>query len=109
MQQQARDATSQVKDTLTQRVGGLVEVPALLREFGVDPGAILGRVRLAADALDHIDNRIPFERADGLRALRVAGRAALGTGPLRCPWRADAALAYRRRGVAVHGGVPVSQ
>ncbi len=72
MQQQAREGTSLAKDTLTQRVGGLVAIPALLREFGVEPGAVLAKVRLPADALDHIDNRIPFDAADGLLGECVA-------------------------------------
>lgn len=43
-----------------QRVGPLVEVPAVLREMGVDPVAVLARAGLAADALDKSAFMIPF-------------------------------------------------
>jgi len=72
MQQQAREGTSLAKDTLTQRVGGLVAIPALLREFGVEPSAVLAKVKLTAEALEHIDSRISFEAADGLLGECVA-------------------------------------
>lgn len=55
-----------------QRVGGLVELPILLREFGADPAEVLTRVGLPAGALDHADNRIPFAAADALLAECVA-------------------------------------
>jgi AraC-like DNA-binding protein len=55
-----------------QRVGGLVELPNLLREFGTDPAEVLTRVGLAVGALDHADNRIPFAAADALLAECVA-------------------------------------
>jgi AraC-like DNA-binding protein len=64
-----------VKDTLTQRVGGLVEIPGLLRELGVDPAAVVARAKVAADALRHIDNRIAFEAAD-----RLLGECVAATG-----------------------------
>lgn len=47
----------------TQRVGGLVELPALLRELGGDPAEVLASAGLDAHALDHADNRIPFVAA----------------------------------------------
>jgi len=55
----------------------MVEIPALLREFGVDPARVLAKAALTAAALDHIDNRIAFEAADAL-----LGECAARTG---CP------------------------
>jgi len=75
MHQVAYDGTAQVKDALTQRVGGLAEIPALLCELGVEPSNVLAKVMLAAEALAHIDNRIPFEAAD-----RLLGECAAVTG-----------------------------
>jgi len=49
-----------------QRVGGLVEIPALLRQFGVDAADALSRADLPADALGQIEDRIPFAKADAL-------------------------------------------
>ena len=42
----------------SQRVGPLVEIPGLLREFGTDPTEVLASVGLDADALDGLENRI---------------------------------------------------
>jgi len=44
----------------SQRVGLFVEVPDLLRELGADPTKVLASVGLDADALDHLENRIPY-------------------------------------------------
>jgi AraC-like DNA-binding protein len=55
-----------------QRVGSLVEIPALLREFGARPAEVLTSVGLAPGALDHADNRIPFAAADALLGACVA-------------------------------------
>jgi len=63
--------------TWAQRVGGLIELPNLLREFGADPAEALTRVGLAAGTLDHADNRIAFAAADAL-----VGECAATTG---CP------------------------
>jgi AraC-like DNA-binding protein len=71
--QGARGGESLVaKDTWTQRVGGLVEVPGLLRAFGVQPAEVLSHVGLSTDALDHMDNRIAFATADALLGECVA-------------------------------------
>lgn len=43
-----------------QRVGGLTHLPALVRQLGADPAALLHGVGLASDALDLPDGRIPF-------------------------------------------------
>lgn len=44
----------------SQRVGPLAEIPGLLRELGTDPTEVLASVGLDADALDSLENRIPF-------------------------------------------------
>ena len=72
MQQGAGGVAAGTMHTWSQRVGGLVETPALLREFGIDPAAVLAKVGLPAGALDHIDNRIPFDAADALLGECVA-------------------------------------
>jgi len=43
-----------------QRVGSFVEVPALLREFGVRPAPVLRRAGLALDALTDREGRVPY-------------------------------------------------
>lgn len=50
----------------------MVEIPALLRELGVDPTPVLTKVELPAAALDHMDNRIAFAAADALLGECVA-------------------------------------
>ena len=72
MQQGAGGVAAGAPHTWSQRVGGLVETPALLREFGIDPAAVLAKAGLPAGALDHIDNRIPFAAADALLGECVA-------------------------------------
>ncbi len=49
-----------------QRVGGLVEVPSLLRTLEVQPGGVLAAAGIAADALRDIEQRIPFSAATAL-------------------------------------------
>src|SRR5512135_284236 len=44
----------------TQRVGGLSQLPALIRQLGADPVALLARAGLAPDALDAPDARISY-------------------------------------------------
>jgi len=44
----------------SQRVGAFTGVPALLRELGADPDAVLARAGLAHDALSDPDKRIPY-------------------------------------------------
>jgi len=44
----------------TQRVGGHVALPLLLRELGVDPAAILAEAGLAGDALCDAEARVPY-------------------------------------------------
>ena len=43
-----------------QRVGALTVVPALLRQFGADPAAVLAAAGLDPSALEFSDNTIPF-------------------------------------------------
>jgi AraC-like DNA-binding protein len=43
-----------------QRVGMLILVPTILRQFAVEPAVVLAMVGLPADALDHPDNNIPY-------------------------------------------------
>lgn len=50
----------------SQRVGGLSQIPGLLRQSGVAPAQILGEAGLSAGALDNPENRIPFAAADRL-------------------------------------------
>jgi AraC-like DNA-binding protein len=59
-QRVAQGAAATPEPGWTQRVGGLAAIPDLLRDFGVDAAALLGRVGLAADALDGPDRRAPF-------------------------------------------------
>jgi AraC-like DNA-binding protein len=47
-------------DNDSQRVGAVSAIPALLRQFGVGPPAILNQVGLRRDALDQPQGRIPF-------------------------------------------------
>ena len=42
------------------RAGPVMPVPALLREFGLDPAPFLTRAGIGIDVLDHPDNRVPF-------------------------------------------------
>ncbi len=55
----------------TQRVGGLVEIPGLLRELGADPAQVLASAGLDAQALGHIDQRLPVDATDRLLAACV--------------------------------------
>jgi len=48
------------EDACQQRVGSSVVLPALIRELGVDPGAMLASVGLDAHALDAPDNRVSY-------------------------------------------------
>jgi len=42
------------------RAGSLAEIPGLLRELGTDPAEVAGSAGLDTDALDSLENRIPF-------------------------------------------------
>jgi hypothetical protein len=44
----------------SQRVGLLAEIPGLLRELGTDPAEVAASAGLDPDALDTVENRIPF-------------------------------------------------
>ena len=44
----------------TQHVGGLSQLPALIRQLGTDPVTLLAQAGLAPDALDAPDARIPY-------------------------------------------------
>jgi AraC-like DNA-binding protein len=52
-------AAQRAAPVATQRVGVLVEIPALLRELGADPARVLSAAGLEPPVLDHIENRIP--------------------------------------------------
>lgn len=43
-----------------QRVGGFTAVPALIRQLGADPAAILSGLGLDSDSFDHPENRVPY-------------------------------------------------
>jgi hypothetical protein len=75
MQQAAVEERSQTSDTWSQRVGGLVEIPALLRQFRADPAPVLSKAGLPAGVLDNAENRIPFAAAD-----RLLGECVAATG-----------------------------
>jgi AraC-like DNA-binding protein len=55
-------------------VGGLAELPALLRELGADPDKVLAAAGLDARALEHVDGTVPF-----LAAAELLGSAAQHT------------------------------
>jgi AraC-like DNA-binding protein len=44
----------------SQRVGPFVEIPSLLRDLGVDPAEVLASAGLDTEALDTLENRIPY-------------------------------------------------
>jgi hypothetical protein len=75
MQRALGGESPRAQDTWTQRVGGLVEIPGLLRDLGADAAEVLARAGLAAGALDHADTRIPFAAAETL-----LGECAAATG-----------------------------
>ena len=50
----------------TQRAGGLVTVPQLLRELGVDPAEVLTAAGLDPHALDQPEGRVPVQAIDRL-------------------------------------------
>lgn len=50
----------------SQRVGLLVEVPGVLREFGADPAEVLTSAGLDTDALESMENQIPYLAAGRL-------------------------------------------
>jgi AraC-like DNA-binding protein len=56
----------------TQRVGGLVYLPALLRELGADPVALLADAGLAPGDLEHPDAMIPYASFGQLLELGAA-------------------------------------
>jgi AraC-like DNA-binding protein len=72
VQPRSGSGSSESDEPSSQRAGGLIEIPALLREFGVDSAEVLTRVGLPATALDHIDNRIAFTAVDALLGECVA-------------------------------------
>ncbi len=55
----------------TQRIGGLVALPSVLRELGADPAQLLARVGLPPDALATPDRRLPFATLARLLVLAV--------------------------------------
>jgi AraC-like DNA-binding protein len=78
-----------------QRVGGLVVIPDLLRELGIDPTVVLLRAGIEPSALDHVENRIPY-----LSLGRVFYECASAT---RCPHFGF--LTYQRARLS-HLGIP---
>ncbi len=66
--------------TWTQRAGGLVAVPRLLREHGVSAADLLDAAGLPPDALDHADNRLPYAAVAALlnHCARVTALAHFG-------------------------------
>jgi AraC-like DNA-binding protein len=58
-------------------VGAFMHIPALIRQFGIDPAPILARARLGPGALDVPSSRIPYESL-----ARLLSEAAARTG---CP------------------------
>jgi AraC-like DNA-binding protein len=59
----------------SQRIGATTAIPALLRQFGVDPVPVLNRAGLRRDALDDGQSRIPY-----VALCRLYHEAALATG-----------------------------
>jgi AraC-like DNA-binding protein len=57
---------------VTQRAGGLVEMPALLRSLGVDPRPVLAVAGLDEAALTDIETRVPADAFDRLLEAGVA-------------------------------------
>jgi len=64
----------------SQRVGGLVALPSVLRELGADPGDLLARAGLPADVLAEPGHRVPFAALNQLLtdAVRETGCPHLG-------------------------------
>src|SRR5690349_15987682 len=60
-----------------QRVGGMVVIPDLLREMGVDPITVLSRAGLDGGAISDAENKIPYVSMG-----RLFHECALATG---CP------------------------
>ena len=54
--------------TWTQRVGGFTALPALIRQLGSDPAAILAAVGLHEDALGDPERRVPYSAFVGVLA-----------------------------------------
>lgn len=46
-----------------QRVGGLIELPALLRELGCEPEDVISGTGIDPQALSHADHKIPYAQA----------------------------------------------
>lgn len=79
----------------SQRVGLLVEIPGVLREFGADPAEVLASAGLDTDALESMENQIPY-----LAAGRLLRQCVLKT---RCP---HFALLVGQRTRISHLGLP---
>ena len=92
---QPQESRLAIADENYQRVGGLVVIPGLLREMGVDPTVILPRAGVETSALDHVENLIPYVSLG-----RLFHECALATG---CPH--FGLLAYQRVGLS-HLGIP---
>lgn len=73
-----------------QRVNGLVALPGVLRDHGIDPARALASVGLAPTALDRSDNTVSFPQAVQLMnvAMRESGCRHLGLTVGAC-WRLE--------------------
>jgi AraC-like DNA-binding protein len=49
-----------IRNSSYQRVGGMVVIPQLLREMGVEPSTVLSRAGIDSGTLDDMENRIPY-------------------------------------------------
>jgi AraC-like DNA-binding protein len=74
----ARETVSEPPPTIAaasipyQRIGGLVEIPVLLREFGCEPQAVLSEAGIDPAALARSDGRMPY--AGATRLLHACAR-----------------------------------
>lgn len=63
-----------------QRIGGLVEIPALLREFDCEPGAVISAAGVDPDVLNDVEGRLAYSGATRLlhQCVRHTGCAHFG-------------------------------
>lgn len=59
----------------TQRIGAFTRLPALIRQLGADPDALLAEAGLAANALDQPEDKVPYAALTALVA-RMSARTA---------------------------------
>ena len=58
----------------SQRVGLLAEIPSLLRDLGVDPAEVQASAGLDTEALDILENRIPYVASEFATAAGASNR-----------------------------------